>query len=136
MPTIKKRSAAEIAALHLPGLPTTKARIIERAASEGWSFEEVTGRGGVRKMYELPERYLVGASHVPLSAAVAGTIAGGHKVDPVRLTWAVKALEEFVRETGAEIDPERKGAIIAVLYDYLERGAGELELSNLLHIVR
>lgn len=63
--TVSKKtllSAAEIASLRLPGLPTTKANVIVRAEKEGWYFEETTGLGGKRRVYELPDRYREGSA--------------------------------------------------------------------------
>ena len=139
VPKKNSYSAAEIAAMHLPGLPTTKARIIERAASEGWKFEETTGRGGMRRQYEVPQKYLMPDGDrmgQGASSGVVGTIAGGHKADPHQLSLAVRALEEFLETEKLTIDPDRKGALIALLYDYLQRGAGEAELANVLNVVR
>ena len=36
-------TAAEIARMRLPGLPTTKSSILSRAAREGWRYEEQYG---------------------------------------------------------------------------------------------
>lgn len=52
-------TAAEIARMRLPGLPTTKSSILSRAAKEGWRYEEQYGIGGIRKVFEIPEHYLV-----------------------------------------------------------------------------
>lgn len=41
-------SAAELAAMKLPGLPTTERGVRDMAAREGWSFRESKGRGGKR----------------------------------------------------------------------------------------
>jgi transposase InsO family protein len=50
-------SAADLALLNLPGLPTSKRKVNERAAREGWSFVERVGRGGGRlyAIADLPE---------------------------------------------------------------------------------
>lgn len=47
-------SAAELAAMQLPGLPRTIASIIILAARETWMFVEKTGRGGMRREYSPP----------------------------------------------------------------------------------
>lgn len=47
-------SAAELAALRLPMLPTTKANVIALADRAGWSSVEATGRGGKRREYAPP----------------------------------------------------------------------------------
>jgi putative transposase len=53
--TIKTHySAAELAAMQLPMLPTTKANVIALAERSGWSWVEATGRGGKRREYAPP----------------------------------------------------------------------------------
>lgn len=154
-------SASEIAALRLPGLPTTKKAILTRAEKEAWHYETRVGLGGLRKVFSVPHAYLPdnqprgvevangaaqsasdaaerdgAAPPAVASSAVAGTIAAGGRADPKKLALAVRALEEWIEEDGVTIDPARKGAIISVLYNYLEKGADTGELADLLKIVR
>lgn len=134
----KLLSASEIASLKLPGLPTSKVAIISKAQREGWYFEEATGIGGTRRVYELPAKYLpqdssatAGSSlEPPHVAKVAGVIAAGSsKVDQNKLALAIRALDEWERERGVKVSEERRPAVISVLYGYLERGeAEELEV--------
>jgi hypothetical protein len=52
-------SAAELAALRLPGLPRSKGGVARIAAAQHWPRRSVTGRGGERfeyHVYALPER--------------------------------------------------------------------------------
>lgn len=151
VPLRREFSAAELAALKLPGLPGTKARIIERAASEGWGFTEAKGVGGTRRIYTVPEHYLLGRpqlDHVvpgdsPIivvgseenSRRTQDVIAAGSRADPELLALAVQAVEEWCQETGKTLTPGRKGAVISVLYDYLIRGGGEVEVRSLLQAV-
>lgn len=51
-------SAAELAAMRLPSLPTTKGKILAKAEREGWNFVEVTGIGGIRRVYAPPAETL------------------------------------------------------------------------------
>lgn len=51
-------SAQEIAEKRLPGVPTTKAAVHAMAKREAWYFEERTGVGGTRRVYQIPARYL------------------------------------------------------------------------------
>lgn len=127
-------AASEIAALKLPGLPTTKVAIAAMAKREGWHSEQRTGLGGVRRVYELPARYREKADEgtsfaVPQVAKLAGTIAAGSsRVNPGLLDIATRALYEWEAERDVQVDPERRSAIIAILYDYLqgaEAGQGE-----------
>lgn len=120
--------------MRLPGLPGTKAKVIARATSEAWPFVEAKGVGGTKRLYDVPSRYLApeetrGTSFAPsLVTKVVGTIAAGSsKVDPVMLEIAIRALSEWEKERGIQVDPERRPAIVAILYDYLqdaEAGAG------------
>lgn len=132
-------SASEIAALKLPGMPTSKVAISAMAKREGWYSEERTGLGGVRRVYELPERFTSPTTEVeaevlgrlPLVAA----IAGGARADVELLALAVQAVEEWCQETGRTLSPGRKGSVIAVLYDYLAKGGGEGDVKTLLEAV-
>jgi hypothetical protein len=124
--------------MRIPGLPSTKARIIDRATAESWAFVEAKGVGGTRRLYELPMRYVTeapverGAVH---ASDASTTIVAGGKADMEKLALAIRALEEFAAEERITIDPERKSAIIAVLYDYLQKGAGSGDVANLLKLV-
>jgi hypothetical protein len=125
----KLHSASEIALMKLPGLPHTKSSLITRAKREGWHYEEATGVGGTKRLYEIPQRYLANTSYAePMVAKVAGIIAAGSsKVDPALLEIAMRALTEWEAERHIQVDPERRPAVIAILYDYLqdaEAGAG------------
>lgn len=124
---IKQYSAAEIAAMKLPGLPATKARVIQRATAEGWPYEEMKGVGGTRRMYSVPEKYLAGTSlAAPIAAKVIGAIAAGSsKVDPVKLETAIRALNEWEIERNVKVNSDRRPAVIAILYDYLQNAEEE-----------
>lgn len=124
--------------MQLPGLPTTKARVIERAASEGWPFEEQKGRGGTRRLYEIPEKYLAGTSYAApeIAKTVAGTIAAGSAdVDLRLLTLAVRALDEWEQERGVKVSSERRAVVLNFLYDYLRKGGNEGVLDEFLKAV-
>lgn len=51
-------SAADIAKLNIPGLPSTREGTQKKAEREGWYSEERIGLGGKRKIYEIPAHYL------------------------------------------------------------------------------
>jgi hypothetical protein len=137
-------SAADIAAMHLPGLPTTKSNVIARAEKEEWYSEERTGVGGTRRVYEIPVKYLPGeeiskptqskSASLP-GSKIAGTIAAGGKVDPELLQLVVQTLEDWAKERRVEIPSDRKAALIAVLYDYASKGANLHEMTRLLQAV-
>ncbi|WP_168798523.1 DNA-binding protein [Herbaspirillum sp. ST 5-3] len=123
--------------MQLPGLPTSKGKIIARAASEGWPFEEQKGVGGTRRLYEIPEKYLPKEQSDEgtrqSAAPVVGTIvAGTAKVDTELMQLVVRTLKEWSRERGIEIPADREGAIIAVLYNYISKGADQDEIDQLL----
>ncbi len=131
--------------MNLPGLPKTKPALLARAEKEAWHYETKVGLGGVRKMFAIPPAYLPGYQPLPPEGPAAtkapttnvvGTIAAGSaEVDPEMLEAAVIALEEWAQEKGIVIPPDRKAAIIAVLYDYLVKGAGEEEIARFMRAV-
>lgn len=126
--------------MKLPGMPQSKVAVSAKAKREGWFFEEHTGLGGTRRMFELPARYRAITDMLKTSyeapGRVVGTIGGGPgKADPDLLAVAVTALEEYAAECGEVIPPERKGAIIAVLYNYLVKGADNDEVRNMLRVM-
>jgi len=137
----KLLSAAEIAKLGLPDLPTTKVAIAARAERENWHFEERKGLGGTRRVYELPRHYLEpetareAGSRAP-QGNVAGTIvAGTAKVDVELLQIAEEAFDEWRRARGLSVDAQRRSAIVALLYDYIAKGADRDEVANMLKVV-
>jgi hypothetical protein len=138
----KLLTAAEIAHMRLPGLPTTKANVLARAEKERWPYEQRSGIGGTRKVFDVPVKYLpppvvtkTDSRITPLPVAndirrrgqIVGTIAAGtSKVDKELMAIALQALEEFAQERGLTVQHERKGAILAFLYNYLADG-GDIE---------
>lgn len=67
-------SAAELAAMKLPGLPTTEKRLRERAQKEGWVSRQVPGKGGksgLRTEYQPPKavRDTILAQHLQASSS-------------------------------------------------------------------
>ena len=127
-------SATEIAGMKLKGLPKTKANIIIRAQKEGWYFELRTGRGGESRVYEVPAHYLGGTEEKEAEQlirpqetakpAVAGAVAGGQQVDLVTLQKVETLLEEVLQAKEVRLLPDRRGALVAFLYDYASKGAG------------
>ncbi|MCW3479703.1 hypothetical protein OL229_09030 [Neisseriaceae bacterium JH1-16] len=142
MPEKNLYSANEIAGMKLSGLPSSKGKIIERAASEGWYFEERKGIGGTRRVYEIPARYLPTEQSQEESAQarpaeqigkVAGTIvAGSAQIDLEMLQLVEATLEEWLQSRGLRLKPDRRGAIVAVLYDYLAKGASQEDMVRML----
>lgn len=142
-------SAAEIAAMRLPGLPTTKARVLERAAAEGWTFEERTGLGGKRRMFAIPKRYApalhgedqestkTGELLQKASELVAEGRRSGELDDGQLIQEVVLGVEMWLSKNGLQPDPKRKAALIALLFRYFkdEGTIDETKLDNLLRAV-
>lgn len=129
-----KMTASTIAALELPGMPKTKVGVRTLAEREGWPYEEMTGVGGKRRVYVVPERLhpaieqhiadTVGEPPQPAIArdtpVIGNVVAGSSKVDTVKLELAIRALTEWEVEKGVKVSHERRPAVIAILYDYLQ----------------
>ena len=67
----KMYSVAEIIELNLPALPKSKPAITTKARKEEWKYTEETGLGGVRRLYEIPARYLVTVETMGLPLDIA-----------------------------------------------------------------
>lgn len=148
MPDEKLYSALEIAAMNLPGLPTTKGKILARAEKEKWHFETKIGLGGVRKMFKIPACYQPGYKPYPevsmqaepikrdVATSIAGAIMNGAIVDSKMLALALRALDEHLQENGLEIkEPEVKAEIVAILYKQLQKDASGEDIQELLHVM-
>lgn len=159
----KLHTAAEIAAMNIPGLPSTKPGILNRAEKEKWHYETKIGLGGVRKMFEIPVYYLPGykpyanapvvtapkantpttdaiiesAGHAPESAKgeVIGAISNGAKIDPAVLEQVVATLDRWLLAKGLTLAPDKYAALVAVLYDYIAKGANSEDLARFLKAV-
>ena len=137
-------TAAEIARMRLPGLPTTKSSILSRAAKEGWRYEEQYGIGGIRKVFEIPEHYLVlahgetagiaayqNAEHYRVKRTGAENDISG-SVNTAKLTAAAQVVEKWDSEEKIGMSPDKKSAIIAIFYKILMDGCETADLSQLL----
>lgn len=94
-------TAAELAQLALPGLPTTKSAVIRRAKAEGWSSIPRLGRGGGR-LYAVAE----------LPAAVRDALNARQSARPVANSRAVgrpKGSDFFTR------NPDVADAVEAII---------------------
>ena len=112
--------------MRLPGLPASKPSIIERAKKEGWPFEEKTGIGGTRRVYQVPDKYL---STKTQRSTASGLPRNEAAVDWGKMGIAMRALDEWEQERGVKVMGERRIAVISVLYDYVVRGE-ESELAR------
>lgn len=124
-------SAREIGKMNLPGMPKSKPAIMAKARRECWPSEKRTVFGGMSEVYEIPAHYLDGTEaeqprrpQATAKPAVAGAIAGGQQVDLATLQQVEAVLEEVLQAKGVRLLPERRGAVVAFLYDYATKGAG------------
>ncbi len=137
-------TAAEIARMRLPGLPTTKSSILSRAAKEGWRYEEQYGIGGIRKVFEIPEHYLV-LAHGETAGIAAYQKAERYKVkrtgtendisgsvNTAKLTAAAQVVEKWDSEEKIGMSADKKSTIIAIFYKILMDGCDTADLSHLL----
>lgn len=159
----KPRTAAEIAKMGLPGLPTTKASILARAEKEGWQYETQIGRGGVRKVFRLPERYTqpthdVNQDHAPFflrkeveqrqhvtAADVAVTdessvtptdLAGwGSDFEPDFLTEAIRIMDSWATQTVPTPSLVVRSATYIVIYRLLREGASVQLIKELVDLM-
>ncbi len=74
-------SAAEIAKMRLPGLPTNRDNVRLTAERECWPFVEKSGRGGTRREYSPPE-HVVALIHRAVTQSMMENIGGEVAVQP------------------------------------------------------
>lgn len=141
----KLYTAAEIAQRRLSGLPTTKSSILARAAKEGWHYEEQYGIGGVRKVFEVPDRYLLSEKKIRqgvMSAKqdlekyrVNGSHAQSERVtglDEAKLALSARITEEWLEAEKLVLTHEKKGNLIALLYKIISRHAAPEDFLKLM----
>jgi hypothetical protein len=140
-------TAAEIAAKNLPDLPSTTRGIQLRAKKEAWHYESKVGLGGVRKLYEIPAYYLPGYKPYADKIEVEPKVSEPHRIaakaveqfgsniDPVRLSQAIRFLDEFLTEQNKQLSPERKSEVIIVLYKHLKSADSKEDVAQLLKLV-
>lgn len=147
-------SAAEIVELRLPGLPTTKANVLARAEKERWRFEEATGLGGVRKVFEVPERYLAGIERPSAASSRASSKRDGELLqkaadyvkqarehggmtDAELIQEIVVGVERWLARNKLHPDVEKKAALISLLFRYFQSDGAldEAKMDKLLKAV-
>jgi hypothetical protein len=129
----------------LPGLPTTKARIIGRASSERWYSEERKGLGGTRRIYAIPEKYLLPEQHQrskeddDLQRAkerVLEVRRAGRIDDDALLRAVILTVERWSKKKGIHSpDPEKKAALISLLFRYFQ-AEGKLDDEKILEFLK
>jgi hypothetical protein len=155
----KLYTAAEIATMNLPGLPTTKKAILTRADKEKWLYETKIGLGGVRKMFEIPAYYQPGykpyadeqlvirpktksseqgaAAIIECADQIANQAVNklGSTIDPHRLSQAIQLVEAYLAENKMQVSPERKSQVVIVLYNFLKSSHAKEEIEQFLKLV-
>ncbi|MDL2283845.1 hypothetical protein LJC19_01690 [Oxalobacter sp. OttesenSCG-928-P03] len=141
----KLYTAAEIAQRRLSGLPTTKSSILARAAKEGWRYEEQYGIGGIRKVFEVPDRYLLSDKRIRQSVLSARQDLEKYFVDDSaprndpavhldesKLALAARIVEEWLEAESLALSHEKKGSLIALLYKIVARNPDPEDLLKLM----
>lgn len=146
-------TAAEIGAMKIPGLPTSKQGILARAEKEEWYFEKKLGLGGVRKVFKIPEFYLPGFAPpgadnptmrerqeavIEKGAERIANIAVstmGEQVDPERLALAITYVDTYLLDHKINLGTNRRSEIIVVVYNFLKGNTGQMEVNNLIRLV-
>lgn len=149
----KLYTAAEISAMKLPGLPTTKPSLLARAEKEDWYFEVRLGLGGRRKVFKIPELYLPGfvppgtdnptmrerqEAFIEQGAeriASNAVNAMGEQVDPERLALAITYVDTYLLDHKIHLSTNRRSEIIVVVYNFLKGNTGQMEVNNLIRLV-
>jgi putative transposase len=68
-------SAAQLASMSIPGVPTSKGKAIAKAEREGWAFIEVKGVGGTRREYAPPASVIAAIQQKAAQTLVAAVPA-------------------------------------------------------------
>lgn len=140
--------------MNLPGLPTSKGKLLARAKKEEWYAETRIGLGGVRKVFKIPDAYLPGyapsitsnrtlkeiddadiamkASHVAQSAAASYV---GVQIDPVILANAIEVVDTYFLNSRKHVTNQRRSEVIVVVYNYLAGNKEDAALHELLKMV-
>ncbi|MDO8180189.1 MAG: Mu transposase C-terminal domain-containing protein [Undibacterium sp.] len=101
-------SAAELAAMRLPGLPSTKVGLLAKADRENWSFLEILGQGGKRREYAPPAQVIAAIRN-----KAAQELAALAPVAPVTAVAATRDRGHYTREQNLTGDA-RKGVLDAL----------------------
>lgn len=117
-------SAAEIAAMKSPGLPTTEKRVRERAQRESWTSRQVPGKGGkggLRTEYQPPKavqsailaQHLQGLPSGAVASPTAPALPGGLMTTGLFSSPAVPAQASHELKDWQRKSAEARAAIIA-----------------------
>ncbi|WP_124076102.1 hypothetical protein [Burkholderia gladioli] len=139
-------AASELVKLRLPGLPGSKAAILAKADREQWPYEEQSGLGGMRRVYDVPERYFRGTASAtePHDQRRIDEVAGQkvrrylsqNKMTDVELVEQIAlGVENWIKNNGLEDNPEKKAALVALLFSYF-RDEGAVTTDKLEEMLR
>lgn len=141
----KMFSAREIGKMNLPGMPKSKPGIMAKARRECWPSETRTGFGGTSEVYKIPAYYLDGTeakeAGQPINRqetakpAVARAVAGGQQANLALLQQVDTILEEVLQEKEVKLLPQRRGTVLAFLYDCVTKGVDLERLKAALQVL-
>ncbi len=103
-------SAAELAKMQLPGLPTNRDNVRLTAERECWPFVEKQGRGGMRREYSPPERVV---AHIKEAAARA--LVTGAEVQPVQEASTVIRQVDLIETDSQRLRADARQGILTWL---------------------
>jgi len=113
--TIKSHySAGELAAMRLPGLPTSKVALRTKAEKEAWPSVEATGLGGTRRLYAPPQS-IVNAIRAKTGERLVATAAAPMLPAPTAALPRIDATKAQTLKADA-----RKG-VLSALNSLMER---------------
>ena len=106
----KMYSVTEILELNLPALPKSKPAVTTKARKEGWKFAEETGLGGVRRLYEIPARYLVTVETLglPMDTAIQAALQAHKAAQAMGGITDDQFIKMFVTLCGIDEKPQRQ----------------------------
>ncbi len=128
--------------MKLPGLPTSRDNIRARAEREGWYFEELTGQGGVRRVFSIPEKYLGATAGAKARAQIDQNLNSAREqqktegmADADLLASIIEGVERFAERNGLALTADRKAAFITLFYRYF-REEGTVDQETLGELMR
>lgn len=126
-------SAAELAAMRLPGLPTVVSSMIAKGERDSWPFNEVKGRGGLRREYAPPAEVMTAIYQKVVQQAAPApvvsectAVAAANPVETESLSSRQLRVEQARDRLVAFIQGHPQGAKAAVAWINTEKAAGTL----------
>lgn len=107
-------SAAELAAMQLPGIPTSKGKALAKATREGWCYVETKGVGGTRREF-IPPAAVLDAIHARSAQKLVATM-------PVVLPAVTSQATTSHTEGQSLVGDARKGVLEALNSIMLQTG--------------